>query len=144
MDDYYRLVSGFQHFRTDLGDGMQTAVYINGCLGRCAKTCACPYLPEHDVGIDETEKKRYTADELIAYLLEEKKWCASRRLTIAFLGGEPLSDPWYCFHVAKALKKAGMGVVFSTCGNAGENALFIVREVTDLFIFELYTIIPSA
>lgn len=142
VDDYRVRIKGFLHYRLDLGEGMQTAVFFDQCSRKCRSFCTGNFLAEHAVGIDEAEKESYTADELIAYLMEEQKWCASRKLIIRFTGGEPLKDPWYCVHVAKAIKEAGMKVIFRTCGDILPQHYYVVQPYTDLFIFDMITMIP--
>lgn len=138
-----RRINGFLHYRWGLGEGMQSAVYFDLCQQKCKRMCAGHFIKEHPVGIDEPEKEWYTADELIEYLLNEQKFCASAKLSILFTGGEPLKDVWYCVHVARAVKEHGMGVLFRTCGNLSPDNYYIVSSYTDLFIFDLFTMIPS-
>ena len=72
-------IQGFLHYRTDLGDGVRTGVVFSGCTEDCAEICS-PYrfLEEHGFCEDTAEKKEYTAEELLSYLLEEKTlyYCA--------------------------------------------------------------------
>ena len=110
-------ISGFLHYRTDLGDGVRTGVVFSSCRENCSKICL-PYdfLPEHNFAQDTQEKNLYSEDEMIAYLLEEKTLCYTKKLGISFLGAEPLSDPFFCKSVAKTLREEGMDLQIHTCG----------------------------
>lgn len=143
VDDGRTKICGFLHYRLDLGEGMQTAVFFDHCHKRCVEYCKGTFLCEHPTEYDESEKGSYTADELIEYLLREQRLCASRKLSIFFTGGEPLMDPWFCFHLAKALKENDMGVIFRTCGCLPSRYLYVVKPYADLFLFDLFTMIPS-
>ncbi len=143
MDTPRYAVRGFLHYRNDLGDGLQTAVFMDHCQMRCRSFCEGSFLEEHPVGIDETERGQYSSDELIAYLKQEQRLCASRPLGIFFTGGEPLTDPWFCLRVGEALKREGMRVSFRSCGNVRSTNLLTVKPVTDLFLLDFLTVIPS-
>ena len=143
MDESKSFVRGFHHFRECPDGGLLTSVYLDHCRGKCKSFCDGCFLAEHPVGIDETERGAYTPDELIAYLKREKELCFSRPLEIHFTGGEPLADPWYCVHVARALKADGMRVSFRSCGNITATHLLVVKDVADHFLFDFLTVIPS-
>ena len=78
-------IQGFLHYRTDLGDGVRTGVVFSDCSEPCEHIC-CSYhfLPEHEFCEDTLEQKRYTAEELILYLLEEKTMYYAAKLGVTF------------------------------------------------------------
>ncbi len=143
MADRKRIL-GFLHFRTDLGDGTRSGVYFDSCSGNCHRSCTpSVFLKEHQFCGDTPERNEYTEDELIAYLLEEKKWCYTKKLGISFLGKEPLADPLFCYHVGEGIKRAGMDLQIWTCATCDQTAFDQVRSVTDLFVVNFFTPVPG-
>lgn len=141
-EKHYR-IHGFLHFRTDIGDGVRSAIMFRHCQGDCRRACLpFPAIPEHAFGEDTTEKLSYTKDELKAYLTEEKLWHSSRPLGINFMGAEPLRELSLCYDLACHVKKLGMHLQVETCGHVTEDALVRMRPVTDLFLFRLLSPIP--
>lgn len=134
----------FEHFRTDLGDGVRTGVYFNLCSGRCNGLCSpCKMIKEHPFGEDTKEADLYSADLLAEYLREEKIWYYKAPLGITFLGKNPLSDPHFCFEVGRKLKENDMSLYIVTCGNHDAFAFDLVSGVCDLFCFRFFSPIPG-
>ncbi len=134
---------GFEHFRTDLGDGLRTGVYFDSCHGTCFDACVPnSFLKEHPFAMDTKERSFYTQSELISYLKEEKLWCHSKPLGISFLGKEPLSDASFCHGVGRAVKEMGMGLDIWTCGTVSRAAFDLLYGVADCFVFRLFSAIP--
>ncbi len=137
-------IHGFHHYYDDFGDGSQTYVYLGSCKYKCNSFCQGHFIKEHPFYLDETEKDRYDPDELVEYLMQEQRLCVNKKLTIVFAGREPLTHPWFCVHVARKIKQAGMGVMFRTCGAIDKEWYLIVGPYTDLFLFDMITVIPSS
>ncbi|MBQ4036673.1 MAG: hypothetical protein IJC84_00940 [Clostridia bacterium] len=139
---HYR-IQGFLHFRTDIGDGVRSAILFRHCQGDCH--CAClpyPFIPEHAYGEDAAEKLSYTVAELKAYLTEEKLWYSSGPLGINFMGAEPMREADLCYDLARHVKKLGMHLQVETCGHVSEDVFKRMRPVTDLFLLRLLSPIP--
>ena len=136
-------IEGFSHFRTDLGEGTRTGVFFDCCGGKCSGVCF-PHklIDEHPFSEDACEKNAYTPSELAAYLKEEKVWYFSKPLGITFLGGEPLRDSAFCKEVGQTLRNAGMSLHIWTCANCYLYDFIRTKEVCDLFVVNLFTVIP--
>lgn len=141
-EKHYR-IKGFLHFRTDIGDGVRSAILFHHCHGNCLQTCLpFPSLAEHGYGEDTEEKTSYTVEELKAYLTEEKLWHSSGPLGINFMGAEPLRELSLCYELARHVKTMGMHLQVETCGHISADALERMRPLTDLFVFRLFSPIP--
>jgi pyruvate-formate lyase-activating enzyme len=137
-------ILGMLHYRTDLGDGMRSAIYFNTCYGTCGSSCVPHrFLREHPFGEDTLEKKFYTAEELIEYLREEKVLCNTKKLGISFLGREPLADPDFCYDLAMGVKDLEMDLCIETCGNISQWIYDKFYGVADLFLFNYFTPVPG-
>ena len=136
-------VTGFLHYRTDLGDGVRTGVVFSFCREKCSDYCRnFHFLPEHFFGADTQEKSRYSEEEMIAYLREEKTLCYTKKLGITFLGAEPLQDPFFCKSVAKGLKEDKMDLQIYTCGMCSLSAYDVMDDLVDLYVLRLFTLAP--
>ena len=134
-------ISGFLHYRTDLGDGTRTGVVFSDCIGACHEYCGGQhFLEEHVFSEDSLEKNRYSESELISYLQEEKILCYTKKLGITFLGKDPLSDPFYCKDVAKGIKEAGMSLQIFTCGMCSLSAFDLLDGYVDLYVLRLFSL----
>ncbi|MBE6712635.1 MAG: hypothetical protein E7580_03820 [Ruminococcaceae bacterium] len=132
-------ILGFLHYRTDLGDGVRTGIVFSDCTEACSKYCASyRFIPEHDFCEDFSEQKQYSANELIAYLLEERTMYYAGKLGISFLGKEPLRDPFFCADVAKGLKEAGIGLQIFTCGMCSMTAFELLDGLAESYVLRVF------
>ncbi len=139
-----KFIYGFAHYRTDIGDGVRTAVYFGNCLGACHEVCMkFKRIKEHDFVDDTKEKYMYSASELVEYLREEKALFPSKQLGISFLGMEPLSDYDFCERVAFGIKKLGMTLQIATCGFCDPFDYSAISGLCQLFYFRMFSPIPG-
>ncbi len=137
-------ISGFLHYRTDLGDGVRTGVVFSFCHEKCEKICMpFRFLSQHSFTLDTPEKSRYSDEEMISYLKEEKTLCYTQKLGITFLGAEPLQDPFFCKSVAKGIKDEGMDLHVYTCGMCSHSAYDLMDSLVDLYVLRLFSPHPS-
>ncbi len=139
-----RRILGFLHYTTELGDGTRSAVVMDSCPGNCSRLCA-PYrfVKEHSFGGDLMEKSLYSAEELVAYLKEEKLLCYTKTLGITILGKEPLSAPLFCRDVALGVRELGMNLHLHTCLHCDQTALDLLYGLVDLFCINFFTPVPG-
>ena len=132
-------IQGFLHYRTDLGDGVRTGVVFSGCTEDCAEICS-PYrfLEEHGFCEDTAEKKEYTAEELLSYLLEEKTLYYTKKLGVTFLGKEPLRDPFFCADIAAGLRDADIRLQIYTCGMCSMTAFEVMDGLVELYVLRVF------
>lgn len=139
-----RLIYGFSHYRTDLGDGIRTGIYFGRCGGMCTNVCmARQELKEHDFGGDSKEQKLYTVSELLEYLREEKILFPAKPLGISFLGMEPLHDYRFCEALGYGISKMGMSLQITTCGLCNPLNYLSLRAFCELFYFRMFAPLPS-
>ncbi len=132
-------ISGFLHFRTDLGDGIQTGVVFSDCTEECRNVCSSfRFISEHPFAEDSLEQTEYSSEELLRYLLEEKTLYYNKKIGITFLGREPLRDPFFCADVARGLKKAGVGLQIYTCGMCSMTAFEELCGLVDLYVIRVF------
>lgn len=133
-------VSGFLHYRTDLGDGVRTGVVFSFCRENCHNFChSFSFLPEHPFTLDTAEQTLYSEEEMISYLREEKTLCYTKKLGISFLGAEPLQDPFFCKSVAKGIRGLGMDLQIYTCGMCSHIAYDLMDSLVDLYVLRLFS-----
>lgn len=134
-------ISGFLHYRTDLGDGVRTGIVFPFCKEKCQNIChSHRFLSEHSFTLDTPEQYAYSEEEMISYLREEKILCYTQKLGITFLGGEPLQDPFFCKNVAKAVQDMGMDLQVHTCGMCSLSVYDLMCDLVDLYILRLFTL----
>ena len=137
-------IAGFLHYRTDLGDGVRTGVVFSFCREQCGRFCKnFQFLSEHSFSLDTQEKSRYSEEEMISYLREEKTLCYTQKLGITFLGAEPLQDPFFCKNVAKALKEMDMNFNIYTCGMCSLSAYDVMDDLVDLYVLRFLSPVPD-
>ncbi len=134
-------IKGFLHYRNDLGDGTRSAVVFSSCQGECPGLCAS-FVPlkRHDYFSDTPEKTEYTAEEMIAYLKEEKVLCYTKSLGISFLGKEPMNHPEFCRKVALGLRDLGMNLQITTCASYPSYYLDMMFGLVDPFVVNFFTL----
>ena len=133
-------VSGFLHFRTDLGEGIRSGVILEHCRERC-HSCCCPASFFTKSLFDEaSDKTLYSPEELIAYLKEERTLYDSKPLGINLMGSEPLRMPHYCLQIAAALKKDNVSLHIHTCALCEAEVFSMLWPYVDLFVLNLFCI----
>ncbi len=112
---------------------MLQMVHVNRDLcdncGDCAKVCYPGAL--YICGKD------YTVDELVARLLQDKKFYEKSGGGITVSGGEALSQPDFTVEVLKRMKEAGVHTALDTTGYASWETVSRALPYADLFLYDL-------
>jgi len=127
-------ISGFLHYRNDLGDGTRTGVVFGSCRGKCQSICSSfRFLPEHPFVEDESEKELYTPEELGEYLRLEAVCCYTKRVGITLLGNEPLQNLEFCTELGEILRGHCLSLHVWSCGYLPFSYYDLVRPYVELF-----------
>ena len=103
----------------------------NTCVscGKCTKMCFGNALNLYG--------KKYTVEELLSILLEDKEFYDESNGGVTLSGGECLMQADFCSELLKSLKENGVHTAIDTCGFVSKQALDKVLDYTDIFLYDL-------
>lgn len=103
--------------------------------GKCAAVCcteACTI-----------KGQEYSADELIAVLMEDEQFYRQSGGGVTFSGGEPLLYSDYINEIFRALKNHDINTAVETCGAVPWDNIEKILPVTDLFLYDVKMVAPD-
>lgn len=102
-----------------------------GC-GKCEEICLGNALKLYG--------KKMSVDELLPILLKDKDFYKNSGGGVTISGGECLTQPEFCSELLKRLKKEGIHTAIDTCGNVNRDAIDMVMDYTDVFLYDIKAI----
>ncbi len=152
-----------KRFAVHDGDGIRTTVFFKGCPLRCVwchnpeglsaapeiakyahKCIGCGeckregFTPEDCLGEAQTlYGKRFTVEELLPVLLEDRDFYENSGGGVTLSGGECLMQADFCAELLSRLKENGIHTAVDTCGFVTRSALDKVIPYTDVFLYDL-------
>ncbi len=83
-------------------------------------------------------------DELVSQLLKDRVYYEQSGGGVTFSGGEPVMQPDFVAAVFRRLQEAGTHTALDTCGMVSFNSLSRVLPYTDMVLFDIKLIDPTA
>ena len=102
---------------------------------RCTACGVC--VPVCPADARELVGEIWSADALADELARDTLFYDQSAGGVTLSGGEPLAQPAFCVEVLRRCRARGLHTAVDTCGHADEDALRIVAEQTDLFLYDL-------
>lgn len=97
--------------------------------GRCASVCPA--------GAIEIVGREVGAVEVIAEIEKDRVFYEESGGGVTFSGGEPLAQPEFLAELLDACRARGLHTTVDTCGYAPPEALALISNRADLFLFDL-------
>lgn len=124
------------------GPGIRTAVFFKSCNLRCA-WCHNPESqnaqPEvlHYPNKTELCGRMYSADEVMAEILKDRRFYAASGGGVTFTGGECMLQPDFLEDLLKQCRKQGIHTAVDTAGNIPFDRFEQILPYTDLFLYDV-------
>ncbi len=118
----HRIENGVHTFNRDL---------CIGC-GKCAEACLGDALTFYG--------KKYTPEELLPILLEDKSFYETSGGGVTVSGGECLCHVDFCVELFKLLKAESINTAVDTCGLIDKSAFDKIMPYTDTFLYDVKAI----
>jgi pyruvate formate lyase activating enzyme len=101
------------------------------CLrcGQCAAVCV--------TGARELVGRRWTVDEVLAEVLQDRLFYDESGGGVTLSGGEPLIQPEFAYAVLAACRAHGLHTAVDTCGYGRREDLLALATVADLFLYDV-------
>lgn len=103
--------------------------------GKCEEVCLGEALKLYG--------RRYTVEELMPKLLEDRDFYASSGGGVTLSGGECLMQADFCAELLRELKKEGINTAVDTCGQVSREAIDKVIPYTDIFLYDFKAYDPA-
>ena len=155
------------HNPESIAPGLQTQWFSVRCIGckTCVETCpdGCLTMTADGLVMDrencqacgecsdacpsgalEALGKVVTADELLAELLKDRAYFEKSGGGVTLSGGEPTLQPDFAEALLCGLKASGISTALDTCGLCTPRTLDRLLPYTDLVLFDLKLLDPSA
>jgi pyruvate formate lyase activating enzyme len=104
--------------------------------GACVKACTYDAL--------SLSGGLFTAEEVIAEVMKDKRYYDTSGGGITISGGEPLMQPEFTLEILEAAKGQNLHTCLETCGHVEEKALKEAEKLTDLFLYDYKATDPIA
>jgi pyruvate formate lyase activating enzyme len=155
------------HNPESIAPGLQTQWFSVRCIGckTCVETCSncCLTMTNDGLVMDrencqacgecseacpsgalEAMGKVVTADDLLAKLLKDRAYFEKSGGGVTLSGGEPTLQPDFAEALLRGLKASGISTALDTCGLCTPRTLDRLLPYTDLMLFDLKLLDPSA
>ena len=144
-------IFNIQKFSVHDGPGIRTTVFFKGCPLRC-KWCHNPesQLMQQEMmsgkdGKEEPVGKQYSVQELVKHLAKDQIFYDQSGGGVTLSGGEVMvQDMDYVVSLLKSLNRQGISAVIDTCGCAPTENFEKVLPYTELFLYDLKMMDPTA
>ena len=137
-------VFDIKRFAIHDGPGIRTTVFLQGCPLDC-QWCHNPesrHLPG-SAGALMDHVRQMSINEIIAVLERDRLYYDESGGGITISGGEPLVQHEFLRSLLKAAREQDFHTTLDTCGYAPWSVLASVIPLTDLFLYDLKTMIDE-
>ena len=139
------------------GPGIRTTVFLKGCPLNCwwchnpesrktepEEVAYSRRLGEKEIEQRKTYGKTLSIEDVLLEILRDKLFFEESQGGVTFSGGEPLIQAAGLAELLKQCKKHGIHTAIDTCGHVQWSCFERVLPYTDLFLYDLKLIDPTA
>lgn len=129
------IISNIQRFAVHDGPGIRTTVFMQGCPLQCW-WCHNPESISLNNPL-QSEFLRLSPTQLLKEIKKDVLFMEESGGGISFSGGEPLLQSIFLAEVLELCKAEGMHTCIDTSGMAKKEAVEMVMDYTDLFLYDI-------